>query len=57
MIDRHNELLKVSRGLLRSLEEMVECYGSDDGHGPIPIIERAKAEIKAALKANIRNAA
>lgn len=31
--------------LLTSLKEMVECYGSDDGGGPIAIIERAKKAI------------
>jgi len=35
--------------LIASLAEMVECYGSDDGGGPIPIIERAKAAIAAAM--------
>jgi hypothetical protein len=31
--------------LRASLTEMIDCYGSDDGGGPIPIIERAKAAL------------
>lgn len=34
--------------LVASLKEMIECYGSDDGGGPIPIIERAKAALAGA---------
>lgn len=34
--------------LLASLQEMVAAYGSDDGDGPIPIIERARAAIRKA---------
>lgn len=28
-----------------SLKEMIEVYGSDDDHGPIPIMDRAKAAL------------
>lgn len=31
--------------LRASLTEMIDCYGSDDGGGPIGIIERAKAAL------------
>lgn len=31
--------------LVASLKEMIDCYGSDDGGGPIEIIERAKAAV------------
>jgi hypothetical protein len=34
--------------LISSLREMVDVYGSDDGSGPIPIIQRAKAAIASA---------
>lgn len=37
--------------LIASLEEMIDAYGSDDGHGPVAIIERAKAAIVAASAA------
>lgn len=29
-------------------EELIDAYGSDDGHGPIDIIERAKALVSRA---------
>jgi hypothetical protein len=35
----------IVQDLLASLKEMIEAYGSDDGHGPVPIIERAKAAV------------
>jgi len=38
-------LMAAAPELLASLREMIECYGSDDGGGPIPIIERARAAI------------
>lgn len=31
--------------LVASLQEMIDAYGSDDGGGPISIIERAKVAI------------
>jgi hypothetical protein len=43
-----------ARATLASLVEMVECYGGDDGLGPIPIIEHAKAAISAAKAAGIK---
>lgn len=33
------------------LQEMIDCYGSDDGYGPIDIIERAEAALKAEASA------
>lgn len=34
--------------LAACLKDMIDAYGSDDGHGPIPIIERAKSVLAAA---------
>jgi hypothetical protein len=39
--------------LLDALREMVAAYGSDDGHGPIEVIEKSKAAIVDALSARI----
>ena len=40
-----DEALAIHDGLMASLIEMVDVYGSDDGGGPIAIVERAKAAI------------
>lgn len=43
--DANCRLIAAAPDLKSSLAEMIETYGSDDGGGPIAIIERAKAAI------------
>lgn len=45
LMEANARLIAAAPDLLAALAEMIDCYGSDDGCGPIPIIDRANAAI------------